>query len=55
MQKVRQNDLKFCESQFSVFEILIFFYVNVSSNFLIQEWGDPLSKKRFWKDMYSFL
>ena len=37
MQKVRQNDLKFGENPFFVFEILIYFYVNVSSNFVIQE------------------
>ena len=34
--------------RFFVFEMLIYFYVNVSSNFVIQEWVDPLSKKRFW-------
>ena len=36
MQKVRQNDLKLSENQFFVFELLIFFFVNVSSNFVIQ-------------------
>ena len=55
MQKDRQNDLNFSENQFFVFEMLIYFYVNVSSNFVIQERVDPLSKKRFWKDIYSFL
>ena len=47
MQKVRQNDLKFSENQFFVFEMLIYFFVNVSSNFVIQERLDPLSNKRF--------
>ena len=37
MQKVRQNDLNFSENSFFVFEMLIYFYVNVSSNFVIQE------------------
>ena len=55
MQKVCQNDFNFCENPVFVFEMLIHFYVNVSSNFVIQEWIDPLSKKRFWKDIYSFL
>ena len=55
MQKVPQNDLNFSEIPFFVFEMLLYFYVNVSSNFVIQEWVDPLSKKRFWKDIYSFL
>ena len=41
--------------RFFVFEMLIYFYLNVSSNFVIQEWVDPLFKKRFWKDIYSFL
>ena len=40
--------------RFFVFE-MIYFYVNVSSNFVIQEWLDPLSKKRIKKDIYSFL
>ena len=55
MQKVRQNDLNFSENSFFVFEMLIYFYVNVSSNFVIQEWMDPLPEKRLWKDIYSFL
>ena len=29
--------------------MMIYFYVNVSGNFVIQERVDPLSKKRFWK------
>ena len=37
MQKVRQNDLNFSENPFFVFEMLIYFYVNVSSSFVIQE------------------
>ena len=37
MQKVRQNDLNFSENPFFYFEMLIYFYVNVSSNFVIQE------------------
>ena len=37
MQKVRQNDLNFSENPFFVFEMLIFFYVNVSSNIVIHE------------------
>ena len=37
MQKVRQNDLKFSENQFVVFEILTYFFVKVSSNFFIQD------------------
>ena len=49
MQKVRQNDLKFSENQFFVFEILIYFFENVSNNFVIQERLDPLSNKRFKK------
>ena len=50
MQKVCQFDLNFSEKAFFfVFEILIYFYVNVSSNFVIQEWVDPLSIKRFRK------
>ena len=36
MQKVGQNDLKISENQFFVFEILIYFFVNVSSSFVIQ-------------------
>ena len=47
MQRVRLNDLKFSENQFFVFEMLIYFFVNVSSNFVIQERLDPLSNKRF--------
>ena len=47
MQKFRQNDLKFSENQFSVFEMLIYFFVNVSINFVIQERLDPLSNRRF--------
>ena len=47
MQKVRQNELNFSENPFFVFEMLIYFYVNVSSNFVIQESVDPLSKKSF--------
>ena len=38
MRKVRQNDLNFSQNPFFfVFEILIYFYVNVSSKFVIQE------------------
>ena len=38
IQKVRQNDLNFSENPFFfVFEMLIYFYVNVSSNIVIQE------------------
>ena len=37
MQNVRQNDLNFSENMFFVFEMLIYFYVNVSSIFVIQE------------------
>ena len=37
MQKVPQNDLNFSEIPFFVFEMLLYFYVNVSSNFVIQE------------------
>ena len=55
MQKVRQNDLKFSENQFFVFEMLIYFFVNVSSNFIIQERLDPLSNSRFKKEIDSFL
>ena len=51
MQKVRQNNLKFSENQFFVFEILIYFFVNVSSNFVIQERLDPLSNRRFEKEL----
>ena len=47
MQKVRQNELNFSENPFFVFEMLIYFYVNVPSNFVIQESVDPLSKKSF--------
>ena len=47
MQKVRQNDLKFSENQFFVFEMLIYFLVNVSRNFVIKERLDPLSNRRF--------
>ena len=47
MQKVRQNDLKFSETQFVVFEMLKDFSVNVSTNFVIQEQLDPLSNRRF--------
>ena len=46
-QKVRQNDLKFSENQFFVFEMLIYFFVNVSSDLVIQERLDPLSISRF--------
>ena len=55
MQKVRQNDLKFNENQFFVFEMLIYFFVNVSSNFVIQERLDPLSNRRFLKRYLQFL
>ena len=41
MQQVRQNDLKFSENQFFLFEMLIYFFVNVSSKFVIQERLDP--------------
>ena len=37
MQKVSQNDLNFGENLFFVFEMLIYFYLNISSNFVIQE------------------
>ena len=47
MQKVRQNDLNFSENQFFVFEMLIYFFVNVSSKFVIQEQLDLLSNRRF--------
>ena len=47
MQKVRQNDLKFSENQVFVFEVLIYFFVNVSINFVIQERVEPLSNRRF--------
>ena len=47
MQKVRQNDLKFSESHFFVIEMLIYFFVYVSSNFVIQERLHPLSDRRF--------
>ena len=47
MQKARQNDLKFSENHFFVFEMLIYFFVNVSSNFVIQERLGPLSNRRF--------
>ena len=47
VQKVRQNELKFFENQFFKFEMLIYFFVNVSSNFVNQERLDPLSNKRF--------
>ena len=47
MQKVRQNDLKFSKNQFFVFEMLLYFFVNVSNNFVIQEQLDPLSNRRF--------
>ena len=54
--KRRQNDSNFSENPFFfVFEMLIYFYVNVSSNFVIQEWVELLSKKRFSKYIYSFL
>ena len=55
MKKVRQNDLKFSENQFFVFEMLIYFFVNVSSNFVIQERPDLLSNRRFKENIYSFL
>ena len=45
MWKVRQNDLK-VKNPFFVFEILIYFFVNLSST-LIQERLDPLSNGRF--------
>ena len=41
MQKVLQNDLKFSENHFFVFE-MIYFFVNVSRNFVIQKRLDPL-------------
>ena len=47
MQKVRQNDLKFSENQFFVFEMFIYPHVNVSSKFVIQERLDPLFNRRF--------
>ena len=47
MQKVRQNDLNFSENHFFVFEMLIYFFVNVSSIFVIQERLDLLSNRRF--------
>ena len=37
MQTVRQNDLNFSENPFFVSEMLKYFYVNVSSIFVIQE------------------
>ena len=54
MQKVRQNDPRFSETQFFVFEMLIYFFVNVSSSFNFQERLDPLSNGRFEKDIYIF-
>ena len=53
MQKIRQNDLKFSENQFFVFEMLIYFFVNVSSNFVIQERLDPLSNRRSNKNSFT--
>ena len=47
MQKVHQIDLKFSENQFFVFEMLIYFFVNVSRNFVIQELLDTLTNRRF--------
>ena len=55
MQNVRQNDLKVSENQFVVFEMLIYFFVNVSSNFVFQERLDPISNRRFKEDIYSLL
>ena len=49
MQKGRQNDLKFSENQFLLTEMLIYFFVNVSSNFVIQEQLEPLSNSIFKK------
>ena len=49
MQKVRQNDLKFSENQIFVFEMLIYFFANIPSNFVIQERLNPLSNRRFNK------
>ena len=37
MQKVRENDLNFSENPFFDFEMLIYFHVKVSSNFVTQE------------------
>ena len=54
MQKVRQNDLKFSENQFFVFDGHILF-LNVSSIFVIKERLDPLSNRRFFKRHLQFL
>ena len=43
------------KSIFFVFEIFIYFLVNLPSAFVIQEQLDPLSNRRFQKDIYSFL
>ena len=48
-EKIRQNDWKFSENQFFVFELLIHFFVNVSSNFVVQVQLDPLSNSVFKK------
>ena len=37
MRKVRQNDLIFGKNPLFVFEMLIYLYVNVWSNYVIQE------------------
>ena len=54
MQKVRLNDLKFCENHFFV-SVVIYFFVNVSSNSVIQERLDQLSNGGFLKRHLQFL
>ena len=47
--------LEVSEKSFFSLKMLILFFVNLSSTFVIQEQPDPLSNGRFYKDIYSFL
>ena len=53
------NDLKTVNKirkQWKIFfKMLLYFFVNLLSNFVLQERLDPLSNLRFQKDIYSFL
>ena len=54
MWKVRQNDFQKSEKiHFFCYGMFRYFFVNLPSIFVIQEWLDPLSSKR--KDICSFL
>ena len=51
MQMVKKRNLQFCKQKFVerlvvVFELLLYFFVNLSSTFVIQERLDPLSNRR---------